>query len=103
MNAGGYYIFDEMTSLIADAIDTQINRPDQWLKVRNALAEDIDFSGGINFVNSERHADYIDMDSYLRACRSLSKRLDWIPAKKRLEGQTESSKPNSHDMLNAAE
>ena len=103
MNAGGYYIFDEMTSLIADAIDTQINHPERWAKVRDALSEDVDFSGGLNFVNSERHADYINMDSYLKACRTLSRRLGWVPAQARLEKMIQRPVLSQSDMLLAAE
>ena len=103
MNAGGYYIFDEMTSLIADAIDTHINRPEQWPRVRDSVSEDVDFSGGINFIKSERHADYINMDSYLKACRTLSRRLGWLPARTRLEGMSQQPALPQPDILIAAE
>ncbi|NRA29817.1 MAG: NAD(P)-binding domain-containing protein [Parvularculaceae bacterium] len=91
MNAGGYYIFDEMTSLIADAIDLQRKDPAGWLRAKRLIRQSIDFSGGIKFVQSERHDDYLDMDSYLAGCQRLSTALGWLPAKERLEALTMSS------------
>jgi len=85
MNAGGYYIFDEMTALIADAIDLQRRDPNGWATAKAVIRKPVDFSGGINFVQSERHDDYVDMDTYLAACKRLSEALGWQRAKARLE------------------
>ncbi|MEM8563791.1 MAG: NAD(P)/FAD-dependent oxidoreductase, partial [Pseudomonadota bacterium] len=84
MNAGGYYIFDEMTSLIAHAIAIQVNAPEKWSQARQLIMQPTDFSGGLNFVPSERHADYLDMDTYLKACKGLAKTLGWRSAKNKL-------------------
>lgn len=81
MNAGGYYIFDEMTSLVADAIATQSARPDAWRAARAAIEAPVDFSGGLGFVASDRHTDYLDMDTYLAACGRLCRRLGWSNAR----------------------
>ncbi|MCI5043637.1 MAG: NAD(P)-binding domain-containing protein [Aquisalinus sp.] len=84
MNAGGYYIFDEMTSLIADAIELQSTSIKRWKKAQRVILKPQDFSGGIGFINSERHNDYLDMDTYLKACKKLCRKLGWQPAKERL-------------------
>ena len=86
MNAGGYYIFDEMTSLIADAIETKTRYAHRWPEAKRLITQPTDFSGGLNFVASERHADYLDMDTYLKACQKLASRLGWKSARALLDG-----------------
>ena len=85
MNGGGYYIFDEMTSLIADAIETQTQNPEKWPSVWERLVEPTDFSGPLGMVQSQRHTDYVDMDTFLSACQKLRKELGWRDPKTSLQ------------------
>lgn len=85
MNGGGYYIFDEMTALVADAIEAQTRAPANWPALWDRLTQPIDFTGPLGLVASQRHADYVDMETFLAACRALRRELNWPDPKSTLE------------------
>ena len=86
MNAGGYYIFDEMTSLIADSIAAERDAPESWPRVWTKIQEPTDFSGPLGLISSQRHSDYIDMDTYLSECAKLRHSLGWPDPKIQFRG-----------------
>jgi len=93
MNAGGYYIFDEMTALIADAIAMERDRPDAWKTAWRSLTDPIDLSGPLQLIPSDRHAGYVDMDTFLRSTRVLRQKLGWADPKQALSSYRASPAP----------
>ena len=85
MNGGGYYIFDEMTSLIADAIEMERDKPEAWKKAWEQVKQPTDFTGPLGLIGSQRHSDYVDMETFFAACSALRKKLGWRDVQKSLE------------------
>lgn len=72
-----YPRFEEMAQVIA--MDIRARETGQyhdrlaWLKQH----DDPDLSGGIDYVDSDRHASYVEIDSYMRYLADLRDRLGW--------------------------
>ena len=78
MNAGGFYIFDEMAALIANAIQSQNVTPNEWQKIFKSISQRTDFSGPISLLRSSRHTNYLDLETYLKEVSNLSKKMGWM-------------------------
>ena len=79
-NAGGYHTLDDAAVLVANCVLEQTTRSSHWHQTWAILCADPDLSGGIRFVDSERHKNYVDNESLLVAMKRLSKRLRWPTA-----------------------
>ncbi|MEN7344066.1 MAG: NAD(P)-binding domain-containing protein [Pseudomonadota bacterium] len=98
MNAGGYFIFDEMTGLIASAIDCQSHHPIRWDEARRAISGRRDFSGALKLVDSERHVGYLDIETFLRRTARLTRLLGWPDAKSTLEPHHRAHNPDAEGV-----
>lgn len=77
-NGGAYKLFDEMADLISRAILARAEGGEAAKAVDALIATDRpDLSGGINFVGSDRHATYVEIDAYRRQMARLRKRFNW--------------------------
>jgi hypothetical protein len=77
-NGGAYKLFDHMADLVARAI--RADRDDPVLAARlRALVEHErpDLSGGVRYVDSDRHATYVNIDAYQKAVANLRRRMGW--------------------------
>ncbi len=78
-NSGGYFLYDEMANCIANAIadrDRDPARAAQFLKETRTTP---DLSGGIKFIESPRHANYVDSPTFQAALKKMAKRYRWTP------------------------
>jgi len=65
-NAGGYHTLDDAAVLVANCVLEQTTRSSHWHQTWAILCADPDLSGGIRFVDSERHKNYVDNERRAR-------------------------------------
>ncbi|MET1029012.1 MAG: NAD(P)-binding domain-containing protein [Dongiaceae bacterium] len=77
-NGGLYGLLDETADIVARAILARGagGREAQALD-RLVAASSGDLSGGINFIKSARHQNYVDIHAYQKALKRLRRRLGW--------------------------
>lgn len=76
-NSGGYHLFDEMANCIANAILDRSPAAEKAARFQHETLTRPDLSGGIRFVNSARHANYVDSHTFHKALRRLARRYGW--------------------------
>jgi len=77
-NHGAYRFFDDMADLLARAISARAAGGSAARDVNELIATDqIDLTGGIHFVGTERHATYVDATAYRKQLRRVRRRLGW--------------------------
>ena len=77
-NHGAYRFFDDMADLLARAISARAAGGSDAQAVNELVAtERGDLGGGIQFVETERHATYVDADTYRKRLRQVRRRLGW--------------------------
>lgn len=75
-NGGAYKLFDEMSDLISRAIVARETGRSDALD-RLVREDNPDLSGGISFVDSARHATYVESTAYRRQMKRLRRQLQW--------------------------
>ncbi|MDW3097697.1 MAG: NAD(P)-binding domain-containing protein [Alphaproteobacteria bacterium] len=78
-NSGGYFLYDEMANCIANAIQDRARAPARAEQFRQETTTDPDLSGGIRFIESPRHANYVDSPTFQAALKKLARRYNWAP------------------------
>ncbi len=78
-NSGGYFLYDEMANCIANAIQDRTRAPERAQRFQAETRTSPDLSGGIRFIESPRHANYVDSPTFQAALRKLAKRYRWMP------------------------
>jgi len=78
-NSGGYFLYDEMANCIANAILDRTRSPRRADAFRQETLTSPDLSGGIRFIESPRHANYVDSPTFQAALRKLARRYEWAP------------------------
>ena len=77
-NGGAYKLFDEMADLIVQTIKARAAGGEAGAKINKLITSDRpDLSGGINFVASDRHATYVEIDAYRKHMSKVHKQLGW--------------------------
>ncbi|WP_299698584.1 NAD(P)-binding domain-containing protein [uncultured Tateyamaria sp.] len=77
-NGGIYKLFDGMADLIGRTILAQRDDAVTWAKLRARMQSHVpDLSGGIRYVESDRHATYANIDALKREFRNLRKHMGW--------------------------
>ena len=99
-NAGSWADMDDMSALIAGAIRTQTERPAEWPTARDAIRRAPDLSGGISFVASSRHDNYVDSETATKAIQKLNRHLGWPDAEALLSRLPEPSSPGRSASAN---
>ncbi len=80
VNSSAYTLFDHIASLIAQYLDDERRRPEKAAEFRRFIAtDDPDLSGGVRFVDSARHANYVEVRAFRRHIHRLIKRMGWVP------------------------
>jgi len=77
LNSGGYHIYEQMANIIANTILDSVHNPEKIEELAKIKARPIDFSGGLKFVDSDRHADYMDFNSLQKEFKKLHKKMGW--------------------------
>ncbi|SPH21070.1 putative monooxygenase [Ascidiaceihabitans donghaensis] len=77
-NGGIYKLFDGMADLIARNIRAQRDTPSEWQKLSARIQDHTpDLTGGVKYVESDRHATYANIDALKREYKSLRKHMGW--------------------------
>lgn len=77
-NGGAYKLFDNMADLIARAILADRDEGGEAARfAKLARTSRPDLSGGVQYVGSDRHATYVNIDAYQKAMKSLRKTMNW--------------------------
>ena len=77
-NGGIYKLFDDMADMIGRAILAHRDDPAEWARFQKRLdTYEPDLSGGVNYVASDRHATYANIDSMKREYKELRNHMRW--------------------------
>lgn len=77
-NGGAYRLFDEMADFTIRAIAARRENGTVAQTFDRLVATDRpDLSGGIRFVASDRHATYVEIETYRKYMRKLGRKLCW--------------------------
>ena len=77
-NAGVYKLFDNMADLIARVILAQRDCPRDAQRFAKIMSIDSpDLTGGMRYVDSERHVGYLDFGAYGKQMNRLRRRMGW--------------------------
>jgi hypothetical protein len=77
-NAGVYGDFDRLAHMVALFVRDQEERPERAKRFRALIDGDArDLGGGIRFVESPRHAAYLNHASFQAQVERLRRRMDW--------------------------
>ncbi len=79
-NSGGYHLYDRLNALAVQAIRDSTG-PDATTKsarIRSGALTKSDLHGGIRFVDSPRHEDYVDSIALQRRMTAVFKTMDWL-------------------------
>ncbi len=77
-NGGIYKLFDGMADLIARTICAQRDDAAEWAKLDARMTQHIpDLTGGVKYVESDRHATYANIDALKREFKALRKHMAW--------------------------
>ncbi|GKS99365.1 NAD(P)-binding domain-containing protein [Acidovorax sp. SUPP3434] len=77
-NSSAYKLFDTQAHMIACYLKAQRTAPESAQRFDDAIRKDEpDLSGGIRFVQSPRHAVYIDAHAFKAYLRKLRRRMGW--------------------------
>ena len=80
VNSSAYTLFDRVADVVANHLDDVRSAPERAARLRRiAATERPDLSGGVHFVASDRHANYVEVRAYRRALAALGRRMGWAP------------------------
>lgn len=77
-NSGAFKLFDLMAFAIANSVKDQVCGAPSAERLTRLIREDNpDLTGGINFVQSDRHASYFDSDTWQTYLKALFQKMGW--------------------------
>jgi hypothetical protein len=77
-NSSAYTLFDRISQMIANYLDDQRNNPARAAAFDKLIREDRpDLSGGIHFIDSDRHKVYIEIHAYKKYVEKLRRQMGW--------------------------
>lgn len=77
-NGGIYKLFDGMADLIGQAICAQRDEAAEWAKLQKRMkAHTPDLTGGVKYIESDRHATYANIDALKAEFKKLRKHMGW--------------------------
>ena len=78
-NSGGYHLYDRLNALAVQAIrDMAVGDPSTSARIRDEALAEVDMRGGIKFVDSPRHEDYVDSPALQKRIGELAKSMGWV-------------------------
>lgn len=80
-NGSSFSLFNEMSQIIAHAIDDQRqNRADAVARLRGLIErDDYDLTGSLHMQGTDRHVGYVDNKTYRKALKKLARQMGWAP------------------------
>jgi len=77
-NSSAYTLFDHISNLVANYIDSQIREDGRASKFDCLIENDTpDLTGGLSFIDSDRHKSYIEINAYKKYLNKVSKKIGW--------------------------
>jgi cation diffusion facilitator CzcD-associated flavoprotein CzcO len=77
-NSSAYTLFDHISHLVANYLHSQQHDPDRASTFNRLIKDDWpDLSGGLHFIDSDRHKAYIEINAYKRYIDKLRQRQGW--------------------------
>lgn len=77
-NSGAFTLFDHMSHLVVNYIKERDSASEKAIKFESLIHKDEpDVSGGVNYVKSGRHANYVNKNAYLNYLKKLNQRMGW--------------------------
>ena len=76
-DGGAYKLFDEMANVVAQHAADRLRDPARAARFDAIKPEEPDLSGGVKYLASDRHGNYVQHDAYLAELRRLRKRMGW--------------------------
>jgi uncharacterized protein Usg len=77
-NGGIFKYFSDMADLVARGIKAEQGSPREFEKFRQLVdGWERDLSGGIHLVQTQRHAFYVNTDTFRAALKSLRRQMGW--------------------------
>jgi len=82
-NSGAYALFDYMAHMVTQYLLDKTRNPQNAAKFETFIKSDApDLSGGVNYVKSDRHTNYINKAAYMKYLKKMDKRMSWTPLDK---------------------
>jgi len=84
-NSGAYHLFDDMAYLIGKTIEAQFLRLPVAHEIEKTIREPgPDLGGKIKFVQSVRHTNYANSETFMKEMKKFRKKFDWPSAQEAL-------------------
>lgn len=78
VNSSAYTLFDRVADLIASHLADWRDNPSRAARFRTLVESDHpDLSGGVRFVDSARHTNYVEVRAYRRNLRRVAEEMGW--------------------------
>ena len=78
VNSSAYTLFDRIANLVAQHLVDVRDSPNRAARFRHLVATDQpDLTGGIRFVDSDRHVRYTEVHAYTKQLRRVAKVMGW--------------------------
>lgn len=78
-DGGAYRLFDEMANVIAQHAADRLRNPQRAARLDAAKSRHPDLSGGVRYLATDRHANYVNHRAYLKALTALRRELGLAP------------------------
>lgn len=78
-DGGAYRMFDRMADVVAQHARDRIENPDRAARLDAIKSRRPDLSGGVNYLATDRHANYVNHRVYLKTLDRLVKEMGWAP------------------------
>ncbi|WP_228372685.1 flavin-containing monooxygenase [Demequina maris] len=77
-NGAAYVLMAQLAAMVAQHIEDRATRPVRWREFETLIAHDTpDLTHGIRFVDSPRHAGYVDGVAITKYLQRTAKRMGW--------------------------
>ena len=76
-NSGGYHLYDRLNALAVQAIRDS-SSPEKTARIRSEATKETDLRGGIRFVDSPRHEDYVDSPALQKRIAEVASTFGWV-------------------------
>ncbi|WP_166352542.1 SDR family NAD(P)-dependent oxidoreductase [Phytoactinopolyspora limicola] len=93
-NSGGFMLFDEAASIVAQYVVSQDRDPSRAARFDERIAHHHpDLLGGLHLSSSPRHQGYVDSGAFVRAIRKTLGDMGWVGADQEPNRSTEGGGP----------
>lgn len=78
VNSSAYTLFDQVTNVLAQHLHDQVHNPTRAAAFdRKVRTDRPDLSGGINFIGTDRHKGYVEVNAFRRYLAKIRKEFGW--------------------------